>query len=121
MNTFFIEKTYIITVVLKNKIKYFNENFITHQELNYISNCIQSEFNKKYIKAIIIDKIDGNLFLTNDVITLNKQSNVSLEGIEKNFYCPRIDILSILFDEKYICDNLIQLRENEKIKTLIKK
>ena len=45
--TVFLEKSYIVASILNFKNKYLNEDFVTFQELNYISNQIQKQINEE--------------------------------------------------------------------------
>ena len=46
-NTIFIEKSYIAASILNVKSKYLRKEFITLEELNYISNQIQKQINEE--------------------------------------------------------------------------
>lgn len=83
---------------------------------------MQSEFNARNIDAIITDEIDREFYQVQDVISLNHNNNISLEGIEiESYLCSSMDVLSILWDDKLICQKLIELRQEElrNLKTVV--
>lgn len=77
----FLEKSYIVASILNFKNKYLNEDFVTFQELNYISNQIQKQINEQKLNAVILDNIDSDYFEISNVIIANRSKDISLESL----------------------------------------
>ena len=112
MEAISIDKTAIITSIIKTKIKYLNINYVTREEEQYITQTIQNELLKKNYNVIILDSIDKTLYVVKEIITFKK-------NIDLNYFinfislCPNIDIYSVIFDEIFICEKLIELKQIE--------
>lgn len=111
MKTFYIEKSYIIASIIKTKKKYLDSSFVTYDELNYITMELQNKFNISKTNVIITEKINNYFYNLGEVISL--KPNISIEGIEVSFYCPFTEVLSIVWDDGFICKQLIELRKYE--------
>ncbi len=115
-DTFFMGKTYVVASIMKTKSKHFNENFVTYEELNCISNELQKKYNEKNIPVCIVEGYNRSYFVYNEVILLNKLNDVAtIEGIENRYkgFCPSLDVLKILWDDKYILSLLIDIKQEE--------
>lgn len=113
MKTFFLEKSYVIASIFVTKQLYLRENFVTIEECNEISNILQKRYNEKNLNVCIIDNIDPEYFtITDGVITLNKNKNVDVQSIKQRYqgYIPNIDILLVLWDNKFILENIKMLK-----------
>ena len=115
-NTIFIEKSYIAASILNFKSKYLRKEFITLEELNYISNQFQKKLNEQNFNAIILDRIDTDYFDVSDVIKINKSKGLSLESIIARYqgYLD-LDILLLIWNKETIFDYLIELKKIESI------
>ena len=115
-NTIFIEKSYIAASILNVKSKYLRKEFITLEELNYISNQFQKKLNEQNFNAIILDRIDTDYFDVSDVIKINKSKGLSLESIIARYqgYLD-LDILLLIWNKETIFDYLIELKKIESI------
>ena len=111
-NTIFIEKSYIAASILNVKSKYLRKEFITLEELNYISNQFQKKLNEQNFNAIIFDRIDTDYFDISDVIKVNKSKGLSLESIIARYqgYLD-LDILSLIWNKDTIFYYLVELKK----------
>lgn len=112
----FIEKSYIAALILNVKSKYLRKEFITLEELNYISNQFQKKLNEQNFNAIILDRIDTDYFDISDVIKINKSKGLSLESILTRYqgYLD-LDILLLIWNKDTIFDYLSELKKIESI------
>lgn len=112
LNTIFIEKSYIVSSILNAKSKHLRKEYITLEELNYISDCFQKKLNELNINAVILDKIDADYFDVSDVIKINKSKGLSLDSIINRYqgYLD-LDILLLIWDEETILGYLSELKE----------
>ena len=115
-NTIFIEKSYIAASILNVKSKYLRKEFITLEELNYISNQFQKKLNEQNFNAIIFDEIDTDYFDISDVIKVNKSKGLSLESIIARYqgYLD-LDILLLIWNKDTIFYYLVELKKIESI------
>lgn len=114
MNTYFMEKSYVIATILKTKNLHFKENFVTSNEGNLITKLLQKEYNNRNLNVCITSTIDFDYFeVSDELIIPNKKRNIALQDIEQRYtgYVPNIDILLILWDEKFILENLKKLKQ----------
>lgn len=114
--TFFLQESYVIATIMKTKDKYLKEQFATFKEVNIIKSMLQNEFNKKNLDVCITSTIEREFFTIHDnVIFLNKERNVRIKDIEGRYkgYCPNIDILIVLWNEKLILDSILELKKQE--------
>lgn len=114
IGTFFMEESYVTATIMKTKSKYLKEKFTTLKEINIIKNILQNEFNKKNLDVCITSQIDNEFFTIYDsVVFLNK--GVGIKDIENRYkgYCPNIDILSVIWDEKLIFDSILEIKKEE--------
>ena len=111
-NTIFIEKSYIAASILNVKSKYLRKEFITLEELNYISNQFQKKLNEQNINAIIFDRIDTDYFDISDVIKVNTSKGLSLESIIARYqgYLD-LDILLLIWNKDTIFYYLVELKK----------
>ena len=127
-NTIFIEKSYIAASILNVKSKYLKQEFITFEELSYISEQFQKKLNEQKINAIILDRIDADYFDISNVIKINKSKSLSLESIITRYqgYLD-LDILLLIWNEETIFDFLVELKtfksvnEDKQISFVLKK
>ena len=107
----YIETNHIIVAIMNCKRKYFNEEYITYEELNIIRSEIQKEFNKENIKAVIDSSyIDQNYFELKDVIGLTK-SGAEVTKYYQNITDPKV--IKILINEKFILDLLLKISKQK--------
>jgi len=118
--TLFIEKSYMVASIMKINRNYLHKNYVSKRELNILTWNIQKKFNEENIKAIFVDDIDYSYFLDcGDIIMLSEDYICDFEGVEQRFqaHLP-IEILSIIWDEKFITSMLIDnhqtIQENVK-------
>ncbi len=105
----YINQDYIITTIMDCKQTFFNEKYITYEELNIVKDLIQKRFNEENIGALITDEINSNCFDMKEVILLKKDWN----QVRNNFgYFPNIEIARILLDKSFILNSLINLHKN---------
>lgn len=118
----FIEKSYVLASIFRVKMNEFRESFVTCEELNEITRLIQKRFNDDNINAIIVDEIDYEYYEFNEVYVINKKEDKNIIDILNRFFgsCHQIEILSYIWDEKFILDTLICMRE-EKLKIVREK
>lgn len=95
---------FILSNLMKLKLKYFDETYITINEYDFIKNELQKIYNNKKLEIIITDTFDTNYFKIENIITLN---NVSIEEVESKYIknIPKY-IRDILWDELYIYEKL---------------
>jgi len=112
-NTIFIEKSYIAASILNVKYKFLNEDFVTIEELNYISDKFQKKLNEQNFDAIILDKIDTDYFDISDIIKINKSKGLSFESII-NHYQGYLDlgILLLIWNKETILNYLEEIKTN---------
>lgn len=115
-NTIFIEKSYIAASILNVKSKYLKQEFITFEELSYISEQFQKKLNEQKINAIILDRIDADYFDISNVVKINKSKSLSLESIITRYqgYLD-LDILLLIWNEETIFDFLVELKTFESV------
>ena len=107
----YIETNHIIVAIMNCKRKYFNEEYITYEELNIIRSEIQKEFNNANIKAIIDSSyIDQNYFELKEVISLNKPW-AEVQKYYQNI--TNTEIIKILLNEKFILDLLLKISKQK--------
>lgn len=123
--TKFIENSYVIAAIMKINNKYFNKNYISRRQLNTLAWDIQKRFNEQNINALFVENIDKDYFEDyGDIIMLSDNYINNIESIEQRFqaYLP-MEILSIIWDEKFILSNINENAENkisERIKNFTK-
>lgn len=115
-NTIFIEKSYIVASILNVKSECLRKEFITLEELNYISNQFQRKLNEQNFDAIILDKIDTDFFDVSDIIKINKSKGLSIESIINRYqgYLD-LDILLLIWNKEIILDYLSEFKAIESI------
>lgn len=108
-NTIFLEKSYIIASILNVKSKYLRKDFVTIEELNYISNQFQKKLNEENFDAIILDNIDLDYFDVSDVIKINKSQGLSLESVINRYqgYLD-LDILLLIWNKETVLNYLTE-------------
>lgn len=116
INTIFIENSYIAASILNVKSKYLKQEFITFEELSYISEQFQKKLNEQKINAIILDRIDTDYFDISNVVKINKSKSLSLESIITRYqgYLD-LDILLLIWNEETIFDFLVELKTFESV------
>lgn len=109
-----INKDFVIASILKSKEIQFNEYFVTFEEVNYISKKMQEEFNSREIEAIISDDyITRKSFQIEEVITINKDRDITLKNLKSSSLTFSNEILSILWNENFINQWLIELKQKQ--------
>ena len=112
METTFIDKSYVIGSILNCKQKLLNERFVTFYEANYIASELQQFFNLNDLNIIIIDNIEPYLYNITNVIQINKESNITLEGIREmsllRFKSSEYNIWQLLWNESLMTELLIK-------------
>lgn len=101
--TYFMESSYVIASIMRSKRLHYIEEFVTFKEFNLVRDELQKEFNKKNISVCITNEIDRDYFnITGDVYVL--ANGVTLKKVENRYqgYCPSIEALNILWDDKKI-------------------
>lgn len=113
-NQIYIEKSYIAASILNFKSKYLREEFITLEELSYVSNQFQKKLNEQNSSAIILDRINNDYFDISDVIKINRSNGLTLKSIITRYqgYLD-LDILLLIWNEETICDYLRELQKVE--------
>ena len=110
-NTIFIEKSYIVSSILYFKRKFLGNNFVTIEELNYVSSKLEQDMNNHNINAIILDEIDNYYFDISDVIKVNVSNGLSIENlISHNQGYLSLEILSLIWNEKIILNYLYEFK-----------
>lgn len=113
MNTYFMEKSYVVAAILCTKYLHMRENFVTLEECSEISDLLQKEYNKKNQNVCITREIDNEYFKVSDgIIIINKEKNIDLKSVETRYkgYIPNIDILLTLWNEEFILNALRKIR-----------
>lgn len=110
-NTIFIEKSYIVSSILYFKRKFLGKNFVTIEELNYVSSKLEQDMNNYNINAIILDEIDNYYFDISDVIKVNVSNGLSLESLISRYQgYLSLEILSLIWNEKIILNYLYEFK-----------
>lgn len=110
-NTIFIEKSYIVSSILYFKRKFLGKNFVTIEELNYVSSKLEQDMNNHNINAIILDEIDNYYFDISDVIKVNVSNSLSLENLISRYQgYLSLEILSLIWNEKIILNYLYEFK-----------
>ena len=110
-NTIFIEKSYIVSSILYFKRKFLGKNFVTIEELNYVSSKLEQDMNNHTINAIILDEIDNYYFDISDVIKVNVSNGLSLENLISRYQgYLSLEILSLIWNEKIILNYLYEFK-----------
>ncbi len=110
-NTIFIEKSYIVSSILYFKRKFLGKNFVTIEELNYVSSKLEQDMNNHNINAIILDEIDNYYFDISDVIKVNVSNGLSLENLISRYQgYLSLEILSLIWNEKIILNYLYEFK-----------
>lgn len=110
-NTIFIEKSYIVSSILYFKRKFLEKNFVTIEELNYVSSKLEQDMNNHNINAIILDEIDNYYFDISDVIKVNVSNGLSLENLISRYQgYLSLEILSLIWNEKIILNYLYKFK-----------
>ena len=110
-NTIFIEKSYIVSSILYFKRKFLGNNFVTIEELNYVSSKLEQDMNNHNINAIILDEIDNYYFDISDVIKVNVSNGLSLENLISRYQgYLSLEILSLIWNEKIILNYLYEFK-----------
>lgn len=117
-NTIFIEKSYIASSILYFKRKFLEKNFVTIEELNYVSSRLEQDMNNHNIKIVILDKIDNYYFDISDVIKVNVSNGLSLESLISRYQgYLSLEILSLIWNEKIISKYLYEFKMLDDRKT----
>lgn len=110
-NIIFIEKSYIVSSILYFKRKFLGKNFVTIEELNYVSSKLEQDMNNHNINAIILDEIDNYYFDISDVIKVNVSNDLSLENLISRYQgYLSLEILSLIWNEKIILNYLYEFK-----------
>lgn len=110
-NTIFIEKSYIVSSILYFKRKFLGNNFVTIEELNYVSSKLEQDMNNHNINAIILDEIDNYYFDISDVIKVNVSNGLSIENLISRYQgYLSLEILSLIWNEKIILNYLYEFK-----------
>lgn len=110
-NTIFIEKSYIVSSILYFKRKFLGKNFVTIEELNYVSSKLEQDMNNHNINAIILDEIDNYYFDISDVIKVNVSNDLSLENLISRYQgYLSLEILSLIWNQKIILNYLYEFK-----------
>lgn len=115
-NTIFIEKSYIVSSILYFKRKFLGKNFVTIEELNYVSSKLEQDMNNHNINAIILDEIDNYYFdisdvIKVDVIKVNVSNGLSLENLISRYQgYLSLEILLLIWNEKIILNYLYEFK-----------
>lgn len=110
-NTIFIEKSYIVSSILYFKRKFLGKNFVTIEELNYVSSKLEQDMNNHNTNAIILDEIDNYYFDISDVIKVNVSNGLSLENLISRYQgYLSLEILSLIWNEKIILNYLYEFK-----------
>lgn len=110
--TIFIEKSYIVASIINVKSKYFKNDFVTFEELNYIAEQFQKKLNEQNFNVIILDNIDNDYFDISDVIRINKAKGLSLDSIICRYQgYLNSNVLFLIWNEKTTLDYLLKLRK----------
>lgn len=121
----FIEKSYVLASIFRVKINFFKQFFVTSEELNEITWLIQKRFNDNDVNAVITDDIDFEYYQFNEVYVINKMEDKNIIDVLNRFLgsCHQPEILSYIWDEKFILDSLINRKEENlnKVKEKTKK
>lgn len=119
METFFMEKSFVIAAILKTKNNHFLSEFVTVKEVDYIAKVLQNIFVHRGIDVCVIDEINSKHFtLYGDIYILNEGITLS---ILEEFYkcsCPTVEILRTLWDDDLIYNSL---KKQSKPKSKIKR
>lgn len=100
----FLSGNFVLTCLMKLKLKYFDEIYVTKEEYNFIKNGLQKIYDNKKLEITITDTFDTNYFKIEDIIVLN---NISIEEVESK-YIKNIPIYirDILWDEFYMYEKI---------------
>lgn len=110
-NTIFIEKSYIVSSILYFKREFLGKNFVTIEELNYVSSKLEQDMNNHNINAIILDEIDNYYFDISDVIKVNVSNGLSIENLISRYQgYLSLEILSLIWNEKIILNYLYEFK-----------
>lgn len=110
-NTIFIEKSYIVSSILYFKREFLGNNFVTIEELNYVSSKLEQDMNNHNINAIILDEIDNYYFDISDIIKVNVSNGLSLENLISRYQgYLSLEILSLIWNEKIILNYLYEFK-----------
>ena len=102
----FMNTSFIINSIMKTKIKNYQENFVTLNELILVKGALQEKFKQKNLRVQIADKISNLFRFDNNVYIM--QEGLTIEEIEKKYqdYCFTNEIFKILWDDDYIYETL---------------
>ena len=107
----YITKNHIILAIMNCKRKYFNEEYVTYEELNLISIELQKRFNKENISALIDNSpIDENYFELKEVITLPKHLSKTIKQYQN---ITNMEVIKILLDEAFILNILLKISKEK--------
>ena len=113
---YFISKNFVIGIIMKvKKEKFFCDN-VTLKEVNSFTCLFQDKFNELNLNVSIINDMDNYYFKRiGSLLFLNGDNKILLEDvIEKcNFYCPNEEIRKVIFDDDFVYQNLLKLKNNE--------
>ena len=110
-NIIFIDKSYIVSSILYFKRKFLGKNFVTIEELNYVSSKLEQDMNNHNINAIILDEIDNYYFDISAVIKVNVSNGLSLENLISRYQgYLSLEILSLIWNEKIILNYLYEFK-----------
>lgn len=111
-----IDKTFVMSSIMRVKHKYLNQNYITYDELYFITTTLRDILSNEGSNDYINERVDTNIFSLGEVITINPDSNVTYSDIDD--MCPldcSIGSIIIIYDEGLIFD-LIQKSKLEDLK-----
>ena len=98
-----LEKNHIITALLKAKLTYLEEDYVTDKECQELSQIIMQEFMNKGYNVLIVDKIDTKYFAIHKPLIILKKGYY-LCNLEQDL--PSLDPIfhNILGNEKRVFD-----------------
>ena len=107
----YIEETYLIAYILKYK----DDDYLSFDELYYISNLLNKEFEDKKVNARIIDDIDWNYYhYMRRGIRIKETYNY--KRIIKDFFCQikadQLYIVNYLDNEELILNLIINAKQS---------
>lgn len=104
-----LQTGYIADAILQTKMKKFNENFTTIEEVNIIKQLIQERIKQRNLKVVIFDRFFEKYFdIINGIITKADKKTATL----KPFICD-VEIAETIYDENFICLCLYEIMTNK--------
>lgn len=111
-----VEEGYLLASLLKTKIKYFHEEFVTVHELRQFERELYQKSNELDIPIVCVSQYDlNNYFIyngSNGCYTMKE--GLHLSDILGRFegYLP-IDVLKLLYSDDFILDMFVKVEEEE--------